>query len=153
METVKVSQAPAEATPAAGGASLAALPSAVQDLARFFLSPSGSSSLGAVGDLRTWLHRLQGLGFSCALRLLQGVQSHLVLRLRFSLERVVLLLLPLLYLVCLAISSVRRLHALVGVAVARPVMGPTDVRRSVHGVGLIPQDLFHAVERGTIVLP
>ena len=57
MEAVKVSQAPAVseassgATPAAGGASLAALLSAVQDLARFFLSLSGSSSLGAVGDI------------------------------------------------------------------------------------------------------
>ena len=57
METVKVSQAPAvseapaEATPAAGGALFAALPSAVQDLARFFLSLSGSSSLGVVGGV------------------------------------------------------------------------------------------------------
>ena len=57
VETVKVSQAPvvseapAEATPVARGASLAALPSAVQDLARFFLSLSGSSSLGAVGGV------------------------------------------------------------------------------------------------------
>ena len=57
METVKISQAPAvseapaETTPAAGGASLAALPSAVQDFARFFLSLSGSSSLGAVGGV------------------------------------------------------------------------------------------------------
>ena len=53
METVTVSQAPAVsevpavATPDAGGAAIAALPSAVQDLARFFLSLSGSSSLGA----------------------------------------------------------------------------------------------------------
>ena len=39
------------ATPAAGGATLAALPSAVQDLARFFLSLSGSSSLGAAGGV------------------------------------------------------------------------------------------------------
>ena len=57
METLEVSQAPtvsealAGATPVAGGASLAALPSAVQDLARFFLSLSGSSSLGAVGSV------------------------------------------------------------------------------------------------------
>ena len=57
MEAVKVSQAPAVpeassgATPAAGGASLATLPSAVQDLARFFLSLLGSSSLGAVGGV------------------------------------------------------------------------------------------------------
>ena len=46
-----VSEAPAVATPAAGGAALAALPSAVQDLARFFLSLSGSSSLGAAGGV------------------------------------------------------------------------------------------------------
>ena len=44
-----VSKALAVATPAAGGATLAALPSAVQDLARFFLSLSRSSSLGAAG--------------------------------------------------------------------------------------------------------
>ena len=46
-----VSEAPAVATPTAGGATLAALPSAVQDLARFFLSLSGSSSLGAAGGV------------------------------------------------------------------------------------------------------
>ena len=57
MKTVTVSQAPAVseapavATPAAGGAALASLPSAVQDLARFFLSLSGSSSLGAAGGV------------------------------------------------------------------------------------------------------
>ena len=46
-----VSEAPTVATPAAGGTTLAALPSAVQDLARFFLSLSGSSSLGAAGGV------------------------------------------------------------------------------------------------------
>ena len=57
VETVTVSQAPAVsgapavATPAAGGATLAALTSAVQDLARFFLSLSGSASLGAAGGV------------------------------------------------------------------------------------------------------
>ena len=57
METVTVSQAPAVsevpavATPDAGGAALATLPSAVQDLARFFLSLSGSSSLGVAGGI------------------------------------------------------------------------------------------------------
>ena len=56
-ETVVVSQAPAVSevltgvTPVAGGTSLLALPSTVQDLARFFLSLSGSSSLGAVGSV------------------------------------------------------------------------------------------------------
>ena len=38
-------------TPAAGGPALSALPSAVQDLARFFLSLSGSSSQGAVSGI------------------------------------------------------------------------------------------------------
>ena len=53
-ETVEVSQAPAVSeastgvTPVAGAIPLSALPSAVQDLARFFLNLSGSSSLGAV---------------------------------------------------------------------------------------------------------
>ena len=38
-------------TPVAGGAALTALPSAVQDRARFFLSLSGSSSLGVIGGI------------------------------------------------------------------------------------------------------
>ena len=42
---------PVAVTPVAGGAALAALPSAVQDLARFFLSLSGSSSLGVVSGI------------------------------------------------------------------------------------------------------
>ena len=57
VETVAVSQAPvvseASATvapPVVGGA-VAALPSAVQDLTRFFLSLAGSSSQGAVGSV------------------------------------------------------------------------------------------------------
>ena len=44
-----VSEASAAVAPPVGGATVAALPSAVQDLARFFLSLAGSSSLGAVG--------------------------------------------------------------------------------------------------------
>ena len=46
-----VSEAAVTVTPVAGGAALTALPSAVQDLARFFLSLSGSSSLGAIGGI------------------------------------------------------------------------------------------------------
>ena len=46
-----VSEAAAVVTPVAGGAALTALPSAVQDLARFFLALSGSSSLGAIGGI------------------------------------------------------------------------------------------------------
>ena len=56
METVAsqrpaVSEAAVAVTPVAGGAALTALPSAVQDLAKFFLSLSGSSSLGEIGGL------------------------------------------------------------------------------------------------------
>ena len=39
-----------DVTPVAGGTSLTALPSAMKELARFFLNLSGSSSLGASGD-------------------------------------------------------------------------------------------------------
>ena len=46
-----VSEAAAVATPVAGGAALTALPSVVQDLARFFLSLSGSSSQGVIGGM------------------------------------------------------------------------------------------------------
>ena len=68
METVAVSQAPAVseapavATPAAGGATIATLPSAVQDLARFFLSLLGSSSLGAVGAVAGMAAPALGVG-------------------------------------------------------------------------------------------
>ena len=50
-QALAVSEAPIGVTPVAGGTSLSTLPSAVQDLARFFLSLSGSSSLGAVGSV------------------------------------------------------------------------------------------------------
>ena len=72
-----------------------------------------------------------GSGVRCALRLLRLVQSLLVLRLRCLLELVVRLL-PLLCLVCLAclaclvLCSVRWISSLVGVVVARPVVGSTS---------------------------
>ena len=100
--------------------------------------------------LRAWLHQFQESGFSCALRLLEVVQSHLVLRLRFLLVRVVLLLLLLLCPACPAVSSVRRPLDPAGVAVARPAMGPTGGRRSVRGVGLLPLGFLLAVGRGPI---
>ena len=40
----------ADVTPVAGGASMTALPSAMRELAKFFLNLSGSSSLGATGE-------------------------------------------------------------------------------------------------------
>ena len=43
--------AAADVTPVAGGASMTALPSAMREFARFFMNLSGSSSLGATGDI------------------------------------------------------------------------------------------------------
>ena len=76
-----VSEAVVAVTPVAGGAALTALPSAVQDLARFFLSLSGSSSLGAIGGLAGVTASAAGLGVLCARRLLLVEQSLFVLRL------------------------------------------------------------------------
>ena len=61
---VNVSQAPAVSeVPAAGRATMAALPSAVQDLSRFFLNLAGSSSLGAVGGVAGAAASASGVGF------------------------------------------------------------------------------------------
>ena len=68
VETVAVSQAPvvseapAAVAPPVGGATVTALPSAVQDLARFFLSLAGSSSLGAVGGVAGAAAPASGVG-------------------------------------------------------------------------------------------
>ena len=56
------------------------------------MSLSTSSSLGTVCGVAGGAALTAGSGFSCALRLLQLVQSHLVLRLRCLLELVILLL-------------------------------------------------------------
>ena len=66
-----------------------------------------------------------GSGVRCARRLLRLVQSLLVLRLRCLLELVVRLL-ALLCLACLVLCSVRWISSLVGVGVARPVVGSTS---------------------------
>ena len=68
METVAVSQAPvvseasATVAPPVGGATVAALPSTVQDLAKFFLSLVGSSSLGVVGGVADAAASVSGVG-------------------------------------------------------------------------------------------
>ena len=70
-----VSEAAAAVPPVAGGAVLTALPSALQDLARCFLSLSGSSSLWQLEALREWLLQQLGRGVLCAHRLLLVEQS------------------------------------------------------------------------------
>ena len=68
VETVPVSQvpaiseAPAAVVPPVGGATIAVFPSAVQDLARFFLNLAGSSSLGAVGGVAGMAASALGVG-------------------------------------------------------------------------------------------
>ena len=54
-----------DVTPVAGGTSLTALPSAMKELARFFLNLSGSSSLGASGDSAGVDRFGVGVGGSC----------------------------------------------------------------------------------------
>ena len=99
---------------------------------------------------RLFLHLEWGL--SCGLQLQVEEQSHLVLRLRFLLVWLILLLLPLLCPARPAISSVRRSPALAGVAVARPAMGPVVRRRSVLGIVLLPLVILLAAGRSPIGL-
>ena len=68
METVAVSQAPvvseasATVAPLVAGSTVTVLSSAVQDLARVFLSLAGSSSLGAFGSVAGAAVPASGLG-------------------------------------------------------------------------------------------
>ena len=57
-----IAEAPAAVVPPVGGATIAALPSAVQDLARFFSNLAGSSSLGAVGGVAGVAASASGVG-------------------------------------------------------------------------------------------
>ena len=63
------------------------------------------------------------------------------------------LLLPLLFLACLVISSVRGSPALAGVAVGRLVMGPTDVLGALQGKVSFFCPLFASSGGGAVALP
>ena len=63
------------------------------------------------------------------------------------------LLLPLLFLACLVISSVRESPALAGVAIGRLVMGPTDVLRALQGKVSFFCPLFASSGGGAVALP
>ena len=67
-----VSEAPAAVAPPVGGATVAALPSAVQDVARFFLCLAGSSSLGAVGGVAGAAAPASGVGVRLCPSVLDG---------------------------------------------------------------------------------
>ena len=76
-----VSGAAAGVTPVAGGASITALPSVVEGLARFFMGLSSSSSLGAIGDIAGVTASAVAPGVLCALRRLLVGRPLFVLRL------------------------------------------------------------------------
>ena len=150
VETVKVSQAPAVseapagATPVVGGASLTALPSAVQDLARFFLSLSGSSSLGAAGGVAGVAASAAGSG----VQLCPSTSAGGAVALGAATAIPAGAGDP-----PAASAAVSGGLAPGGGVVACPAMGPTDVRRSVQGGGLLLLEFLHVVGRGTIGLP
>ena len=148
MEAVAVSGASAAVVPPVGGATMAVLPSAVQDLARFFLNLAGSSSLGAVGGVAGVAAPASGVGAQlcptapgggavapCAATAIPaGVVDPPAAPAR-----------P-------VFSSVRGSPALAGVAVTRPAMGPVKHRGSVLGVVLLPLVVLLATGRGPIGL-
>ena len=156
METVTVSQAPAVSeapaavVPPTGGATMAALPSAVQDLARFFLTLAGSSSLGAVGGVAGVAASASGVGVqlcpsapggdavtSCAATAVSaGVSGP-----------------PSASAAVPGSSGRQQRQKSSRVAVARPAMGPVESRRNVQGVGLLPLSLLLAAGRGPIGHP
>ena len=92
------------------------------------MSLSGSSSLGATGVLAgVTASAAASWGIACPASTAAGAATFC------AGAGVFCLLLPLLFLACLVISSVRGYPALAGVAVGRLVMGPTDVLRALQG--------------------
>ena len=129
METVAVSQAPAisevpaAVVPPVGGATMAVLLSAVQDLARFFLNLARSSSLGAVGGVAGVAAPASGVGAQLCPPAPGGEAVSACAATAAPAGVVGPLLCP----ARLAVSSVRRSPAPAGVAVARPAMGPVEL--------------------------
>ena len=154
-ETVAVSQAPAVSeastgvTPTAGGTSLSTLPSAVQDLARFFLNLSGSSSLGAVGGVAGVTASTAGSGVQLCPSTSAGGAVTLGAATAIPAGAGDFPAAP------AAVPGVsgqqqrQEDSRSVGVVVARPAMGPTDARRSVPGGGLLLLFRLLVVGRGT----
>ena len=122
-----VSEAPAGVTPVAGGPSLSALPSAVQDLARFFLNLAGSSSLGAVGELVGVAASAAGSGVPLCPSTAAGgavtLGAATAIPAGVGVSPAASAAVP----GVSGLQHVRRILAPAGVVVARPAMGPTDV--------------------------
>ena len=100
----------------------------LQELAKFFMSLSGSSSLGAPGVLAgvTASAAASG-GIACPASTAAGAATFCAATVTPAGAGVFCLLLPLLVLAFLVTSSVRGFPTLSGVAVGRLVMGPTGV--------------------------
>ena len=106
----------------------------LQELARFVMSLSGSSSLGATGVLAgVTASAAASWGIACPASTAAGAAAFCAATVTPAGAGVFCLLLPLLFLACLVFSSVRGYPALAGVAVGRLVMGPTDVLRALQG--------------------
>ena len=103
----------------------------LQELAKFFMGLSGSSSLGAPGVLAgvTASAAASG-GVACPSSTAAGAATFLCCDCDACWGWRFCLLLPLLVLACLVTSGVRACPALAGVAVGRLVMGPMDVLRA-----------------------
>ena len=98
------------------------------------MSLSGSSSLGATGVLAgVTASAAASWGIACPASTAAGAATFCAATVTPAGAGVFCLLLPLLFLACLVISSVRGYPALAGVAVGRLVMGPTDVLRALQG--------------------
>ena len=124
----------------------------MQVLARFFLSLSGSSSLGAIGGIAGVTASAAGSGGAvCPLTDAGGAVTTCTTAVTPD-GAGVRLLLPLLFLACLVNSSVRWNPALVGVVVDRPVTGLTGELRREPGGGLLLLDVLLIVGGGTIAL-
>ena len=138
-----------------GGASIAALPSVFfQELAKFVMSLSGSSSLGASGVLAgVTASAAASWGIACPASAAAGAATLCAATVTPAGAGVFCLLLPLLFLACLVISSVRGSPALAGVAVGRLVMGPTDVLRALQGKVSFFCPLFASSGGGAVALP
>ena len=153
METVAVSQAPAVceapavAAPPAGGATMATLPFAVQDLARFFLNLAGSSSLGAVGGVAGVAAPASGVGVQLCPSAPGGGAVAPCTATAVPAGG------PPSASAAVPGSSGRQQRQETSRPSRRPAMGPVERRKSVLGVGLLPLGLLLATGRSPIGHP
>ena len=145
--------AAADVTPVAGGTSMPALPSAMRELARFFLNLSGSSSLGATGDIAgVTASEVASSGLACPSSTAAAAATFCgaaATPAGAGVSPDVPAAVP-----GVSGEQQRRVRpALAGVAVGRLARGPTDEPRSAPGGGLLLLDALLVVGRSAIALP